>query len=184
MDELKQWLVRRPQLREIFPNLFVLVPLLVILVYIGQLFAQMFITKARIETNSGTTSVLVNNLSFFDVFLYVGLIGPILEEIQFRLFPFSVIFLLFWLTGLRKTALYMPVICLCVMATSIVFGNAHGSGGIFMQGPLGLAFSLVFLKWSGLGEGLVATLKGCAAAIALHSSYNVTVLAVAFMHRS
>lgn len=177
MDKLKQWLVRRPQLRSIFPNLFVLVSLMVLLAHIGQSFAHMHVAKAQVLTNSGTTSALIRNLSVPELFLWVGLVGPILEEIQFRLAPFSVIFLISSLTGFSKTAFYLPALCLCVIATSIMFGSIHGVGGVFMQGPLGFVLCVVFLKWSGLGESAIATLKGCVAAIVLHSSYNICVIA-------
>lgn len=66
--------------------------------------------------------------------------APITEEAVFRLLPIGAVFLI---CGKKNKLILWPVIIM----SSIIFGWTHGSWhNIFMQGLVGIIFSIAFLK--------------------------------------
>lgn len=98
-----------------------------------------------------------------DLFEVIGLIifTPIWEEVVFRYMPLIIVIML---CGVSKKVLY------CALIVSILFGFLHGGyAHIFVQGVVGILFSIVFLKCGGLQKKYI---KAVSASTLTHFGVN------------
>lgn len=116
-------------------------------------------------------------------FLLLGSVAaPLIEELIFRVFPFSLLFVILVCTRAKGGKAELPCVLLTTLLNSFCFGYIHGGmGNVLIQGISGLAFSVAFLKVSSLGSSIRNIVKGSWAGVVFHSAFNtVLTLVVAF----
>ncbi len=98
------------------------------------------------------------------VLIFMGLVfAPLVEEAVFRMLPLALV------EKWSKTQIHAVVIVVC----GIVFGYAHGSPlNIFIQGFVGMMLGFLYLK---NGPRQLSSYFSC---VAVHASYNFTMLAI------
>jgi membrane protease YdiL (CAAX protease family) len=172
---IRRWLSDEPP----FKRLIITVPKAVfaslVLSMLGAVLVKVLFPASDPEANGKAIAEAAKHMGRSELLVLTVVVGPLIEELLFRLLPFGALFILAWLTGTRSHRWLVPVTMALIVQTAAMFGYMHGTANILVQGMAGLILGSVFVKYSGFGRNVA---KGFTASVVCHAVFNAAIFGI------